>query len=140
MDSIYARLRQWRLEQARLQNVPSFFVLSNRHLAAVAVAMPITLEQVAQCPGMGPKRLEQFGQQLADLVAQAVAEGLEPGVELVAPPEPEQAPPHELTAADLSDIAAAFRREVARQVAKRLKGRFTVAQVEQALCQVNLPA
>ena len=142
MESIYTRLRQWRLEQARLQNVPSFFILSNRHLAGVAVAMPVTLEQVAECPGMGPKKLEQFGPQLAALVAQAVAEGLESGVELVAPPAPESPRPDqpELTTADLAEIAAAFHREVARQVAKRLKGRYTIAQVEKALRSFSLPA
>jgi len=113
--------------------VPSFFILSNAQLAGVALRKPATLEELAACPGMGPKKLAQFGAILLEQLALAVAEGLEAGV---VEPEPPPAPPESLSEADLAEILAGLRKELAQRVARRLKGRFTPAQVEQALTRL----
>lgn len=138
METIYSRLRTWRLEQARELQVPSFFVLSNNHLAGIAAACPTTIDALGECRGMGPKKLAQFGGALVALVSQCLAEGLPPGVEL-APESAVQTPP-ELTEQDLADIASILRRELAQRVSKRFRGRFTVSQVEEALKRVSWSA
>lgn len=147
MDTIYARLRAWRWQKALELSVPSFFILSNRHLAAVAAAAPTSTDLLANCPGIGTKKLAQFGQELVELVAQAVAEGLPPGVEPIgaepsasaaAEPEPEPAP--SLSADDLHTIAGELRRDMAQRLTKRFKGRYSVHQVEEALRRLLIGA
>jgi ribonuclease D len=139
MDTIFERLRAWRFALARELNVPSFFILSNAHLAGVALARPATLEELAGCPGLGPKKLAQFGPDLLAQVAQCVVEGLEPGV--VSPAQPSvDTPPERLSEQDLAEIAAGLRRELAGRLARRFKGRYTAAQVEEALRRLSLPA
>jgi ribonuclease D len=139
MDTIFSRLRMWRFQLARELSVPSFFILSNAHLAGVALAQPATLEELAQCPGIGPKKLLQFGPDLLQQVARCMVEGLEPGV--VPPPEAAAAQTErDLSEADLAEIAAGLRRELAGKLARRFKGRYTQAQVEEALRRLSLPA
>ena len=135
MDTIYSRPRHWRWQYALSLNVPSFFILSNAHLAGVALRQPATLEELAACPGMGPKKLAQFGPLLLDQVSLCVADGLEAGV---VEPEPLPTPSDEssLSEADLAEIMAGLRKELAQRVAKRMKGRFTPAQVEQVLARL----
>lgn len=135
METVYSRLRAWRFQQAVELQVPSFFILSNAHLAGVAAAGPTTLEELGQCPGVGPKKLAQFGHALLDVLAQCRADGLESGVVLPEPP-----PPPDLTDADVAEIASGLRQELARRVARRFKGRYSPQQVEEALRRISLPA
>ncbi|HYF91885.1 MAG TPA: HRDC domain-containing protein [Symbiobacteriaceae bacterium] len=133
METVYNRLKSWRLHVARELNVPSYFILSNAHLANVALVCPRSLDELAACPGLGPKKLAQFGETLLAEVAACVADGLEPGV--TPPPVPEQQ-----SAPDAAEIMAALRQELARQVARRLKGHYSAAQVEAVLSQLFITA
>lgn len=133
METIYSRLRQWRRQRAKELNLPDYFILSNAHLAALAVICPTTAEQLAACPGLGPKKLTQFSEELLALVSQCLAEGLEPGV---APPVATQQPAEPLSEADLAEIASGLRKEMAQRLARRFKGRFSAAQVEEALLRL----
>ncbi|HLN64250.1 MAG TPA: HRDC domain-containing protein [Symbiobacteriaceae bacterium] len=137
MDTIYARLKAWRFETARSLGVPSFFILSNAHLAGVALARPMYAEELAACPGMGPKKMAQFGADLLAQVQACLAEGLEPGVVPLAEPVPAQNP---LSESDFAEIAAGLRKELARQLVRRFKGRYSEAQVVEALRRFGLPA
>lgn len=139
METVYTRLRQWRSEKARELNLPVFFILANAHLAGVASALPTTIDELAVCKGMGPKKTELFGSEVLALVVSALSDGLEPGV-LQAPPPPsleETAPPEELSEKALSDIAAAMRKELAARLVRRLRGRYTAGQVEEALKRLS---
>lgn len=134
METIYSRLRAWRWQEAQSLNLPSFFILSNAHLAGVAVARPTTLEELGECPGLGPKKLAQFGAQLLEVLAQAMADGLEPGVAVPEPvPAAEEQP---LTEADFAAIAAGLRQELARRLVQRFRGRYSQSQVEEALRRI----
>lgn len=136
MESIYTRLRSWRWERARELNVPSFFILSNAYLAGVAAARPTSMDELAACPGLGPKKLAQFGPELLTVLLQCLAEGLEPGV-LPPASAPEEAPVPDDA---LVEIAAALRQETAKLLARRFKGRFTPAQLEEALRRLSVSA
>jgi ribonuclease D len=137
MESIYTRLRSWRGERARELNVPSFFILSNAYLAGVAAARPTSMEELNACPGLGPKKLAQFGPELLTVLLQCLAEGLEPGV-LLPSPQPEE--PAALSEEALVEIASALRQETAKLLARRFKGRFTATQLEEALRRLSVSA
>lgn len=57
-------LRSWRLEVSTRDGVPAFVVMSNKHLHAIGAARPTTLEELKQCPGMGPTKLERYGDEI----------------------------------------------------------------------------
>jgi DNA helicase II / ATP-dependent DNA helicase PcrA len=62
------KLKTWRLAQARAQGVPAFVVFNDRTLAALAALRPGTEEGLLQVPGIGPAKLEAYGDQLLDLL------------------------------------------------------------------------
>ena len=70
-ETLFQTLREWRLERARAQKVPPYAVLHDSHLRAIAVQKPVTLESLAKLPGIGPKRLERYGDELIALVRKA---------------------------------------------------------------------
>jgi ATP-dependent DNA helicase RecQ len=66
--TLLRELRAWRSEQARARDVPSYVIFHDSHLRAIAAHRPITLEALAEVKGVGPKKLEQYGTALVELV------------------------------------------------------------------------
>ncbi|HEY9557871.1 MAG TPA: HRDC domain-containing protein, partial [Acidimicrobiales bacterium] len=68
------KLRAWRLERSKADGVPAYVVLSDKHLDGIAERHPTTLEELRACPGIGPAKLDTYGdeilQTLQDLWAQ----------------------------------------------------------------------
>ena len=60
-DPIFAALKQWRLERARADDVPAYVVFHNSTLAEIAGRKPQTLRDLATVPGVGPAKLERYG-------------------------------------------------------------------------------
>jgi DNA helicase II / ATP-dependent DNA helicase PcrA len=44
--------------------VPAYVVLNDRELAGIAVRRPASLAELAACPGMGPVRMERWGDEI----------------------------------------------------------------------------
>ena len=65
-------LRVWRTERCRRDKVSAFIVLYDRHLRAIATTRPTTLVQLRQVDGIGPTKLELYGEEIL-----AVLEGLD---------------------------------------------------------------
>lgn len=65
-------LRAWRLDQSRADGVPAYVIFTDEHLEAIARARPSTLPALARCKGMGPIRLERYGDAILAVV-EAVA-------------------------------------------------------------------
>ena len=57
-------LREWRSEAAKRASVPAYVVLNDRELVGIAGRQPTTLAELAHCKGMGPVRLERWGDEL----------------------------------------------------------------------------
>jgi superfamily II DNA helicase RecQ len=55
------RLRDWRLERSRADNVPPYVVFHDSVLHAIADARPGSLGELAQIAGIGPAKLERYG-------------------------------------------------------------------------------
>ena len=68
-----ALLRQWRQTRAGGNTQPEA-VVSDAILEAIAAAAPVTLEQLARVKGLGPGRLERYGDEILATVAEALAD------------------------------------------------------------------
>ncbi len=66
--SLLARLKAWRLAQAREQSVPPYVILHDSTLNAIAAAPPDSLGALAELPGIGAAKLERYGQALLALL------------------------------------------------------------------------
>ncbi len=64
-------LRAWRSAVARAEGVPAYVVLNDRELAAIAERSPRTLAELARCKGMGPIRLERWGDVILGVIEEA---------------------------------------------------------------------
>jgi superfamily II DNA helicase RecQ len=69
-----AALREWRSAVAKHDAVPAYVVLNDKELLGIAGELPKTLPELAACRGIGPLRLEKWGDEiLAVLEAAAQA-------------------------------------------------------------------
>jgi superfamily II DNA helicase RecQ len=59
-----AALRAWRLERARADKVAPFIVASNALVRAIAEAKPATAKELFLVKGMGPTKLELYGDEI----------------------------------------------------------------------------
>ena len=57
-------LKRWRLERAKADEVPAYVVFHNATLAEIAERQPRTLSELAQVPGVGPSKLERYGDEV----------------------------------------------------------------------------
>jgi DNA helicase II / ATP-dependent DNA helicase PcrA len=62
-------LKAWRRHRAQADGVPAYIVLSDTHLAGIATQAPRTLNDLARCPGIGPTKLERYGDEILAVVA-----------------------------------------------------------------------
>ncbi len=62
-------LRAWRTERSRRDKVPPFIVMHDRTLLAVAAARPGSLVALRQVDGIGPAKLELYGEEILETLA-----------------------------------------------------------------------
>ena len=68
--ALFERLRSWRLATAQQEGQKAFYVFPNATLERVAAAQPQTLEDLEAVKGVGPKKLQQYGQAVLDITRQ----------------------------------------------------------------------
>jgi ATP-dependent DNA helicase RecQ len=68
-EALAARLKQWRAAEAKQLGVPAYLVLHDRTLTALAQARPANPKQLLEVSGMGPSKVERFGDALLKLCA-----------------------------------------------------------------------
>jgi superfamily II DNA helicase RecQ len=66
-------LRAWRLERARADSVPPYVVFHDSVLRAIADAQPASLGELAQIAGVGPAKLDRYGEDVLDVLARAAS-------------------------------------------------------------------
>jgi hypothetical protein len=66
--ALFGRLRAWRHEAARQAGQKAFYVFPDATLKRIAAARPQTLEDLAAIKGVGPRKLEQYGQDVLDTI------------------------------------------------------------------------
>jgi superfamily II DNA helicase RecQ len=67
VEALAARLREWRAAEAKRLRVPAYVVLHDRTLNAVAQARPSNPKQLLELDGMGPAKVEKFGEAILGL-------------------------------------------------------------------------
>ncbi len=65
-EVLFERLREWRLERSRVKGVPAYVVFTDATLTAIAERRPGSAEALAELPGIGPRKLDEYG---ADVLA-----------------------------------------------------------------------
>jgi ATP-dependent DNA helicase RecQ len=60
-QALETKLKEWRREQARTAGLPSFFILSDTVLRAIAQAAPRTIADLAGVRGLGSDKVDRFG-------------------------------------------------------------------------------
>ena len=65
----FGALREWRLERAKADEVPAYVVFHNATLAEIAERRPRTLAELASVPGVGPAKLERYGEDVLAALA-----------------------------------------------------------------------
>jgi ATP-dependent DNA helicase RecQ len=66
--ALFERLKRWRGEQARAQQVPAYVVLHNSHLEEIAARKPRTIHELGSIKGIGLRRAARYGEELLALV------------------------------------------------------------------------
>lgn len=64
------RLKWWRMEVARRQNMPAYVILQDVTLREIAVLKPKTRDDLLRISGMGSKRLAMWGSDILKLVSE----------------------------------------------------------------------
>jgi len=67
-EDLLLRLKAWRLEAAKEQNVPAYVVFSDNTLIAIAELRPADEKALVAIPGIGARKLEQYGPDVLQVV------------------------------------------------------------------------
>jgi DNA helicase-2/ATP-dependent DNA helicase PcrA len=67
-EELLKRLKEWRLRTATEMQVPAFVVFTDNTLIAIAEQLPTDDHALVALPGIGARKLEQFGPDVLALV------------------------------------------------------------------------
>jgi DNA helicase-2/ATP-dependent DNA helicase PcrA len=67
----FRTLKQWRFERAKADEVPAYVVFHNSTLEQIAERSPRTLSELGSVPGVGPTKLERYGEEVLAALAAA---------------------------------------------------------------------
>jgi superfamily II DNA helicase RecQ len=67
-QALYDRLRAWRLTTAREIEKPAYVVFHDAVLKRIAACRPTNPQELLAIKGVGPRKLEQFGTAVLDVV------------------------------------------------------------------------
>ena len=69
-QSIFDKLRWWRVETARTHNVPAYVIFHDATMREIAKAQPRSLADLRGVSGVGEKKLETYGEEIIGLIAE----------------------------------------------------------------------
>jgi ATP-dependent DNA helicase RecQ len=69
-ENLLEKFRTWRTKKAHVQSVPPYVIFHDSHLRAIAALHPETLDALQEVKGVGPKRLEAYGEEILELIKQ----------------------------------------------------------------------
>ncbi len=70
-EELLLRLKAWRMDVAKEQKVPAYVVFTDNTLIAIAELLPDDETALIAIPGIGARKLEQYGPDVLELVRQA---------------------------------------------------------------------
>lgn len=66
--ALFSALRQARKQLAETHGVPAYAVFTNEELASIATAEPHSRRALGEISGIGPSKLERYGQAMLDVI------------------------------------------------------------------------
>lgn len=69
-EELFEQLRNWRLEIAQTTSKPAYTVLPDLALQAIAKELPTTPAELIRVRGIGPRKLEAYGEDILRIVAE----------------------------------------------------------------------
>lgn len=70
-QDLFEHLRQWRSRTADAQGKPAYTVFDDKTLISLAAERPDSLDELLQVPGVGPKKLDSYGQEVLSIIRRA---------------------------------------------------------------------
>lgn len=67
-EALFEALKAWRTRTAAATNSPAYLVFNNATLEAIAARKPTTVRELVAVPGVGPAKLDRYGDDLLELV------------------------------------------------------------------------
>ncbi|SIS66715.1 HRDC domain-containing protein [Chryseobacterium ureilyticum] len=67
-EQILNALKLWRSEKAREQNLPTYFIASNKELVSVAKYKPAKKEELLEIKGFGKHKIENYGEEILEIL------------------------------------------------------------------------
>jgi ribonuclease D len=61
-------LKLWRSEKAKEQNLPTYFIASNKELLSVAKYKPAKKEELLEIKGFGKHKIENYGEEIIEIL------------------------------------------------------------------------
>ena len=69
-EAVFGALKRWRRDQAREAGKPAYIVFTDATLLSIAEAMPADEHELLGISGVGPAKIEQYGQGVLDTLAE----------------------------------------------------------------------
>jgi ATP-dependent DNA helicase PIF1 len=73
-EALFSKLKSWRTQRAQSEQLPPYIIAHDRALSAVAVAKPLTAQQLLSVSGFGAKKVETYGPDILAIVMAHTAE------------------------------------------------------------------
>lgn len=67
-STLYAALNAWRSDMAEEEGVELYNILPSKTLKAISKEKPVTIAELKQIEGIGPKRIKAFGREIVNIV------------------------------------------------------------------------
>jgi superfamily II DNA helicase RecQ len=67
-EKILDALKLWRSEKAKEQNLPTYFIATNKELSSVAKYKPVKKEELLDIKGFGKHKIENYGEEILEIV------------------------------------------------------------------------
>lgn len=67
-STLYAALNAWRADMAEEEDVELYSIIPSKTLKAISKEKPVTIAELKQIEGIGPKRIKAFGRELVNMV------------------------------------------------------------------------
>jgi len=71
---LYSRLRKWRNSLAVEENIPAYYIMSQKAIIGISNELPVIPEQLMIVKGIGKRKVEEYGDTVLELVKTYCAE------------------------------------------------------------------
>lgn len=69
-EELFGALKRWRLDVSRAAGQPAYLVFSDATLLAIAEAMPADVPELLDIPGVGPVKVDNYGEAVLAIIEQ----------------------------------------------------------------------